>query len=121
VKKEGIPVQLVPEGTPGASVIAIKRVDELGFYNLSPKQLAEHLGISPPRTVALIRFSKVEHDPDSFKEVAIGKSRFKRYSQKALDSLRKALASADLAAVWRDHAPRAKPTAPKATRRRPNT
>jgi hypothetical protein len=30
-KKEGIPIQLVPEGTPGAAVVAVKRVDELGF------------------------------------------------------------------------------------------
>ena len=30
-KKEGVPVQLVPEGTPGATVVAIKRVNELDF------------------------------------------------------------------------------------------
>lgn len=38
-KKEGIPIQLVAEGTPGASVVAVKRVDELGYYNLGATQL----------------------------------------------------------------------------------
>ena len=39
-KKESTPVQLVPEGTPRAAVVAIKRVNELGYYSLSPTQLA---------------------------------------------------------------------------------
>src|SRR5262245_46939019 len=30
-KKEGIPIQLVPEGTPGAAVVGVKRVNELDF------------------------------------------------------------------------------------------
>ena len=42
-KKEGIPIQLVAEGTPGASVVAVKRVNELDFYNLGAKQVAEKL------------------------------------------------------------------------------
>lgn len=33
-KKEGVPVSLVPEGTPGSSVVAVHKVDLLGFYNL---------------------------------------------------------------------------------------
>jgi hypothetical protein len=107
-KKEGISIQVVPEGTPGATVVAIKRVDELGFYNMSSTQLAGHLGITPPRTVALLRFAKVEDDPEAFKLVVLGRSKFKRYSQKALESLRTAMKTADMTTVWRDHAPRAK-------------
>lgn len=107
-KKEGIPVQIVPEGTPGATVVAIKRVDELGFYNMSWKQLAGHLSITGPRTVALIRFAKVEDDPEAFKLVVLGKSKFKRYSQKALDTLKKVMKTADMETVWRDHAPKAR-------------
>jgi hypothetical protein len=33
-KKEGILIQLVAEGTPDASVVDVKRVNELDFYNL---------------------------------------------------------------------------------------
>ncbi len=43
-KKEGIPIQLVPEGTPGASVVAVRRVNELDFYSLGAKQLAKSSG-----------------------------------------------------------------------------
>ena len=32
-KNESMPIQLVPEGTPGASVVGVKRVNELDFYN----------------------------------------------------------------------------------------
>jgi hypothetical protein len=49
-KKEGIPVVLVKEGTPGAAVVAIKRVNELDFYNLGLNDLAKKVNLSPPRT-----------------------------------------------------------------------
>ena len=39
--KEGIPTQYVPLGTPGAMIIATKRVNELGFYNLGATQVGE--------------------------------------------------------------------------------
>src|SRR5439155_10572775 len=45
-KKSGTPITLVPEGTPGATVVAVKRVDDLGFYNLGHFQLAEKVGLS---------------------------------------------------------------------------
>jgi hypothetical protein len=107
-KKEGIPVQIVPEGTPGATVVAIRRVDELGFYNMSLTQLAGNLDITGPRTVALIRFAKIETDPDAFKPVVIGKSKFKRYSQKALDTLKKAMKTVDMGTIWQDYRPKAR-------------
>src|SRR5690606_7153654 len=43
-KSEGVPVTVVPEGTPGAGVVAIKRVNELDFYNLGRNQLARKIG-----------------------------------------------------------------------------
>jgi hypothetical protein len=54
-KREGEPVRLVPEGTPGAMVVAVKRVDELGFYNMGLRQLASHVGLSGPRTLAVVQ------------------------------------------------------------------
>jgi len=71
-KKEGIPVQLVPEGTPGATVVAVKRVDELGFYNLGRDGLAEKVGLTGPKTTAVVRYLKLNEDPDCFKEFFIG-------------------------------------------------
>ena len=90
-KSQGEPVQLVPEGTPGATIIAIKRVDELGFYSLNLTTMAEKLDLSSPKALAVIKELKVQEDPEYFKEFSIGSVRFKRYSPKALDLLKKHL------------------------------
>lgn len=103
-KKEGIPVQLVPEGTPGASVVAIKRVNELDFYNLGRDQLAEHVGLSGPKTSAAIWYLKLQEDADCFKQLAIGKSKFNRYSQKAIDRIREALINTPIEEMWKKYA-----------------
>ncbi len=99
-KSQGEPVHVVPEGTPGAAVVAVRRVDELGFYSLSATQLAEKVGLSVPRTLAVVKALRLQENPDFFKEFAIGSSRFKRYSPKALDEIKKVLPNLDLRAVW---------------------
>jgi hypothetical protein len=43
-KKEGDAVHIVPEGTPDATVVAVKRVNELDFYSLGLRDLARKLG-----------------------------------------------------------------------------
>jgi hypothetical protein len=105
-KKEGVPIQLVKEGTPGATVVAVKRVDELGFYSLGRAQLAKHLGLSGPRTTALMRQQKIENDKDCFKEIVIGKVKFKRYSEEALKKLRDAKDKVNMDEVWKKFGPR---------------
>jgi len=100
-KKEGIPIQLVAEGTPGASVVAVKRVDELGFYNLGAKQLAEKVGLTMPKTVAVVDYLKLRDDVDCYKEIKIGKAVFKRYSQKAIDAIEHCLKEENADAIWR--------------------
>ncbi|HZR11382.1 MAG TPA: DUF3644 domain-containing protein [Myxococcales bacterium] len=99
-KKEGIPIQLVPEGTPGASVVAVKRVDELGFYNLGAKQLAEKVGLTMPKAVAVVDHLGLRTREDCYKEFKIGKSVFKRYSQKAIDAIRDALKTETAEDIW---------------------
>lgn len=102
-KKSGIPVVLVPEGTPGASVVAVKRVDELGFYNLGAKDLASKVGVSMNKVVAAIRVLKVDQDPNCFKEFMVGKSHFKRYSQQAIGKIKDALATKSIDEIWREY------------------
>jgi hypothetical protein len=106
VKKEGIPIQLVPEGTPESSVVAIRRVDELGFYCFGAKQLAAKIGLSGPKTSALIWHLNLANDPDYSKEFVIGKSKFRRYSQKAVNHLLDAKQTQNLEPIW--HAYRAR-------------
>ncbi len=99
-KKEGIPIQLVREGTPGASVVAVKRVDELGYYSLGAKQLAEKVGLTLPKTVAIVDYLGLRSRPDCYKEIRIGKSVFKRYSPKAAEVITEALAQESAEVIW---------------------
>lgn len=99
-KKSGIPIQLVPEGTPDASVVAVRRVDELEFYNLGAKQLAERVGLSVPRTLAIVNYLGMPGDTDCYKEIKIGGSLFKRYSPKAVDAIRALLKKQGAEEIW---------------------
>lgn len=105
-KKEGIPVQLVPEGTPGATVVAIKRVNELDFYNLSHTQLAENVGLTSPKTTALVRYLKLKENNKYFKQIIIGKSKFNRYSQEAIHKIKEELPKIDIDKIWQKYKPR---------------
>ena len=103
VKQEGIPVQLVPEGTPGAAVVAIKRVNELDFFNLGRDQLANKLKHSGPKiTAAIIQF-KIKDDPECFKQFKVGKTTFNRYSQKAIEKLNTELSVKPIEEVWDEY------------------
>lgn len=99
-KKEGIPIQLVAEGTPGASVVAVKRVNELDYYSLGAKQLAEKLRTSMPKALAAVAHCDVRNRPDCYKEFKLGSQLHKRYSPKALDMIREALKNESLDSIW---------------------
>ncbi len=99
-KKGGTPITLVPEGTPGAAVVAVKRVDELGFYSLGLKDLAKTIDLSPPKTLAFIKAVKLQQDADCYKEIKVGRTKFKRYSEKAVSVLNEAKSEMSLDEVW---------------------
>jgi hypothetical protein len=99
-KKEGSPVHLVPEGTPGATIIAVKRVDELGYYSLNLTDLSEKIKVTSPKLNAVIHALKVQDNPEYYKEIKIGKCTFKRYSSKALDFLINTIPTVDIDKVW---------------------
>ena len=102
-KSKGEPIHLVPEGTPGATIIAVKRVDELGYYSLNLTSLAEKLKMSMPKAMAVIKYLKMQENPEYFKEFNIGKSKFKRYSPKALDKLKKDLPNLNVEKIWENY------------------
>lgn len=108
-KKEGIPVHVVPEGTPGAAVVAIKRVDELGFYNLNLTQLAEKVSLTGPKTLAFIRYLNLQSDVDCFKQITIGKTKLNRYSQKATDRIKEELPKTSVKKIWEQYGSRRTP------------
>jgi len=100
-KKDGVPTTLVPEGTPGATVVAVKRVNELGFYCLTCSQLAERLELTRPQVVAAVDHFGIREDPDYYKEFRMGKGAvFKRYSQKAIQAISNGLEQTSIEEIW---------------------
>lgn len=104
-KKSGIPVHLVPDGTLGASTVAVKRVNELSFYSLGLKQVAEKVSLTPPKALAVIRKLGLQRDSEYFKEIKVGRQAHKRYSQKAVQTIKEGLPSLDIDEIWKEFGP----------------
>ncbi|WP_375502674.1 DUF3644 domain-containing protein [uncultured Jatrophihabitans sp.] len=86
-KREGVPVNLVQEGTADASVVGVKRVNELDFYNLRYADLGDKLGITTNQVTALIALLDIKTDEDCCKRIIHTWC----YSQKAIEKMRFAL------------------------------
>jgi hypothetical protein len=110
-KKEGDNVQIVPEGIPGATVLAVKRVNELDYYSLGLHDLAEKVGLGPNKALAVVKHMKLQGSGDYFKVVKVGKAEFKRYSPKALDAMKKALPTLNIDEIWKVHRPKSRSNA----------
>ncbi|MEM3449691.1 MAG: hypothetical protein QXV17_05585 [Candidatus Micrarchaeaceae archaeon] len=102
-KKEGIPIHVVPEGTPGAPVVGIKRVDELSFYSLGRDDLAEKVGLTGPKTTAVIWFARIKEDSEYYKQIKIGKAIFNRYSPKAIERIKEVLKNNSIDEIWNNY------------------
>jgi len=100
-KKEGIPVHLVKEGTPEASVVGVRRVDELSFYSLGAKDLAVKIGESQNKVVAVVDYLRLRDDPACYKEFKIGSVHHKRYSPEAIERIRAELKKTSIESIWR--------------------
>lgn len=98
--EEGIPFTPVPKGTPGAAVIAIKRVNELDFYNLNLTTLSQKTNVSTAKLLTVMKELKLQENSDAFKEIKIGIQVYRRYSPLALDILKKELPKLDIEAIW---------------------
>lgn len=99
-KKDGIPIQLVAEGTPGAAVVAVKRVNELDFYSLGAKGIAEQLEITIPKALAVVDHFGVRKDAEFYKEFKIGSQLYKRYSQKAIERIKEEFKKESADEIW---------------------
>ncbi|MFA7383930.1 MAG: DUF3644 domain-containing protein [Desulfurivibrionaceae bacterium] len=98
-KKEGDAVHLVPEGTPGATVLAVKRVNELDYYSLGAQKLADKVGLTMYKLLALVWHLKLQKSDEYFKIIKIGSQIHKRYSQKAYAAVVAALENIDMEEV----------------------
>jgi len=102
-RKEGILIQIVPEGTPGSAIVALKRVNELDYYNLGRDQLAKKVGLTGPKTTAVIHHIKLRDDPDSFKRITIGKVTFDRYAPRAVERIKDTLKENHIEDIWAEY------------------
>ena len=100
-KKQGIPVNLVSEDHPDAAVIALKRVNELGYYNLSATKLAAKVGLTVPKMNAVVRHVRLRENREYFQTFQFGKSAHPRYSQRAIQRLRDALEKDSIEEIWK--------------------
>jgi hypothetical protein len=99
-KNHGESIHLVKEGDSSASVVAVKRVNELGYYTLGLRDLSRKLGRTAPKILHLINIDRIQEDPEFFRLIKIGGTTHKRYSVKALENLKKRLDEVDLDQLW---------------------
>lgn len=99
-KNEGTPVRLLKEGESSGAVVAVRRVNELGYYSLGAHDLAEKVGLTRPKSRAVVDHLKLRDDPDCFKEFQISGVTHARYAPKAITKIREALKTESVDDIW---------------------
>ena len=97
-------VQVARDGEPVEGTIMKQEIDIWQKYNLGRDDIAKKIGLTGPRTSAVIKEFGIQDDGDCFKVLRRKSSEFKGYSKKALDLIRKALDDGlDVDEVWKKH------------------
>ena len=96
----------MPEGTPDAAVVAVKRVNELDFYSLGAKQLAKKVNLTMPKAIAVVDYLGLRKDGESYKKFKIGTQIYKRYSPKAIEKINAALQQEQAEVIWAKRHPK---------------
>lgn len=103
-KDAAIAVRVAKEGEPVEGTLIKQEINIWDKFNMGRDDLAKKLGISGPRTSALIKELGIQNGPECFRTLRRKRSVFKGYSKKALDMLRKALDEGiDVDSVWEKH------------------
>lgn len=105
ISKQGsIPVRVAQPGEVVEGVVVKQEVNPFDKYSLGRNDLAEKLGISGPKTTALIVELELLGDPECFRELKVKSQVWKRYSSKALERLRDAIKRGlSVEDVWKKH------------------
>lgn len=102
-KDAPIAVRVAKPGEDVVGTVIKQQIDPWDVFTMSRDDLAKKLGITPPRTHALIYELKLQADAECYKELRKKSQIFKGYSKKALDILRNALNELDIEEVWQRH------------------
>lgn len=105
IKKDAdIAVRVAKDGEPATGTLIKQEVNIWDKYNLGRDDLAKKLGISGPKTSALILELKIQEEQDCFKVLRRKSTTFKGYSRMALDRLQSAISSGiDVDEIWKKH------------------
>lgn len=90
-KNQGESVQLVQDGDPNATVVAVKKVNELDYYNLGARDMARKLKLTQHKMLWVMERENLAADPDHHKVIKVGAMSHKRYSAPCLKRLREIL------------------------------
>ena len=101
--REGIPVRAVNDDEAPEAITAFREVNHLDRFNLGARDLAEKLDTSTIKVVAAVCVGNVKDDPECFEEIVIGKSRHKRYSQKAIRVLGELIEKRGMDVIWTEY------------------
>jgi hypothetical protein len=99
-KDASIAVRVAKPGEEVAGTVIKQQIDPWDVYTLSRDDLAKKIGLTGPKTHALIYELNLQSDPDCYKELRKKSLVFRGYSKKTLDLLRKAKSSLDIDEVW---------------------
>ena len=80
-----------------------RTVNELGFYSLGANQLASKVGLTPPKSRTLVDHLGIREDEECFKEIRVGRTRFPRFSPKAITRMKEALKAESMDEIWASH------------------
>ena len=98
------PVRIIREGSGGGEdAMLVREIDLTQRYSMTPTTLAENLGLTRPKTLALVRHLELQSDNDCYREIQMGAATYQRYSPLALNRLREALKRVNMDDVWREH------------------
>ena len=105
IKKDAeVGVRIANDNEPVSGFLVKQEVNIWDKYNLGRDDLANKLGLSGPRTSAVIMELGIQEDTECFKILRRKKTELKGYSKKALDRMRQALAEGlDVEEVWHKH------------------
>ncbi|WP_156939602.1 DUF3644 domain-containing protein [Desulfocurvus vexinensis] len=98
--RKGMPVRSAGEGE---DALIIRDRDWFDKFNLSLNDVAKKLEKTPPKTRAYMFEINIWNDPEMYGEKKIKSQRYKRYTQKALNALRAAVAQYPEDEIWEKH------------------
>ena len=105
IKKDAdIAVRVAKDGETVTGTLIKQDVNIWDKYNLGRDDLGKKIGVSGPKTSALILELGIQDDPDCYKILRRKSTTFKGYSKTALDRLQSAISCGiDVDATWKKH------------------